>query len=133
MSWTGCHWKQMELFDGYSYGFCPDKKAWDKFWKAVDTGKMDIPVYPSSEGRTTFLDPRGFNVIHEVALVTMGDETDKDPIQVASLLVHEAVHIKQAILSCFGERNVGDETEAYMVQRIAQDLMYMYVNTRVKK
>ena len=133
MSWTGCHWKQMELFDGYSYGFCPGEKEWNKFWRAVDAGKTDFPRYPTSDARTTFTHPMESNVIHPIALVTMNNETDKDPIQVTALLVHEAVHIKQAILKAYGEDNVGDETEAYMVQRIAQDLMYMYVNTRIKK
>lgn len=123
----------MELFDNYSYGFCPDKKAWDKFWKRVDLGKMHLPCYPTeSDARTTFTDPSEYNVIHPIALVTLNNELDKDPIQVASLLVHEAVHIKQAILEYFGEQNVGHETEAYMVQRISQDLMNMYVDARVK-
>lgn len=124
----------MELFDNYSYGFCPDEKAWREFWKAVDLGKMHIPCYPSrSDARTTFTNPDEFGVFHPVALVTMNNDLDKDPVQVAALLVHEAVHIKQAILEYFGEANVGDETEAYMVQRISQDLMNMYVDSRVKK
>ena len=133
MSRSGCYWERMELFDNYSYGFCPDKKSWDKFWTSIDAGKTHIPRYPDdSDARTTFTHPKECDVIHPIALVTLNNEIDKDPIQVAALLVHEAVHIKQAILACFGEDNVGDETEAYMVQRISQDLMNMYVDARVR-
>ena len=134
MSSSGILWKTVELFDNYSYGFCPDEKAWKKFWNAVDMGKMSIPRYPSSIGaRTSFTNPDEFGVNRPVAVVTINGDEDKDPIQVAALLVHEAVHIKQAVLREYGEDNVGDETEAYLIQRIAQDLMNMYVDSRRKK
>lgn len=133
MSASGIMWKRVELFDNYSYGFCPDEKAWDKFWKVVDIGRMTVPRYPSnSDARTSFTNPDEFGVFHPVAIVTLNNDEGKDPIQVAALLVHEAVHIKQAILRYVGEDNVGDETEAYLIQRISQDLMQMYIDSRIK-
>ena len=39
------------------------------------------------------------------------------------MLVHEAVHVWQAYCREIGERNPGDEQEAYAVQSIAQELM----------
>jgi hypothetical protein len=133
VSGTGILWRRVELFDNYSYGFCPDEKCWNKFWRVVDKGEVYKPFYPGrSDARTTFTNPDETKVFHPVAIVTMNNDLDKDPVQVAALLVHEAVHIKQAILRYFGEDNIGDETEAYLVQRISQDLMNMYRDTRVK-
>lgn len=134
MSASGIMWKRVELFDDYSYGFCPNKKSWDKFWKTVDIGRMNIPRYPSNSGaRTSFTNPDEFGVNRPVAIITINGDEDKDPVQVAALLVHEAVHVKQAVLRVYGEDNVGDETEAYLIQRISQDLMQMYIDSRIKK
>jgi hypothetical protein len=44
-------------------------------------------------------------------------------IQVAALLVHEAVHVWQFYCSHIGEDHPGDEQEAYAIQAIAQELM----------
>lgn len=56
-------------------------------------------------------------------IVCLGQWQGRDPIEVAGLLVHEAVHIRQAYTGHIGERNPGDEQEAYAVQAIAQELM----------
>ena|SRR6218665_3856738 len=47
----------------------------------------------------------------------------REPIEVAGLLVHEAVHVWQAHAERIGESNPGDEQEAYAVQCISQELM----------
>lgn len=126
-----CLWSTHRLFGSYSYGFCPHEKAWNKFWTTVNTGVTGIPPYPTSEGRTTYTNPDQTSVINPVALVTINEKEGIEPLQVMALLVHEAVHIKQRILDLAGEDNVGHETEAYLVQTIAQDLFYMYRDTRV--
>ena len=58
-----------------------------------------------------------------VAVVTMDGWQDRSPIEVAGLLVHEAVHVWQQYCEDIGERRPGDEQEAYGVQSIAQELM----------
>lgn len=56
-------------------------------------------------------------------IVCMGKWMGRNPIEVAGLLVHEAVHIWQEYAARIGERNPGSEQEAYAIQAISQELM----------
>lgn len=62
------------------------------------------------------------------ALVTIGHTGKLDGIKIASILMHEAVHIFQYIKEAIGEDEPGMETEAYSIQKIAQNLMYSYAD-----
>lgn len=62
-----------------------------------------------------------------VTIVALGDTSDRTPIEVAGLLVHEAVHAWQEYCDNIGERQPGREQEAYAIQAIAQELMAEYV------
>lgn len=48
---------------------------------------------------------------------------ERTPVEVAGLLVHEAVHVWQEYCEFYGEKTPGREQEAYAVQTIAQELM----------
>ena len=61
-----------------------------------------------------------------VAVVALGDTTGRSGVEVAGLLVHEAVHIWQTHRENIGETHPGREQEAYAVQAIAQELMAEY-------
>jgi hypothetical protein len=56
-------------------------------------------------------------------VICMDGWQGRDPIEVAGLLVHEAVHVWQQYADSIGERCSGAEQEAYAVQAIAQELM----------
>lgn len=56
-------------------------------------------------------------------VVTMRGWEGRNPIEVAGLLVHEAVHVWQNYCRDIGEHEAGDEQEAYAIQSIAQELM----------
>ena len=61
-----------------------------------------------------------------VTVVALGDMTGRAPIEIAGLLVHEAVHAWQEYCDNIGEAHPGREQEAYAVQAIAQELMAEY-------
>lgn len=123
-------WIKCPLFPAFYYGFCPSEKAWYKEFKRIGYGT--VPTYSKMDGNTFFFDSDYADVKGNCALVTINNAKDKEGILIAALLAHEAVHIKQAILRSVGEDNVGDETEAYLVQRIAQDLMWAYYDRILK-
>lgn len=58
-----------------------------------------------------------------VCVVCLAEYADKDPVEIAGLLVHEAVHVWQQYCGRIGETAPGREQEAYGIQAIAQDLM----------
>lgn len=58
-----------------------------------------------------------------VVVVGVHSWSTRNPIEVAGLLVHEAVHIWQEYADQIGERSPGREQEAYAIQSIAQELM----------
>lgn len=53
--------------------------------------------------------------------------------QVHALLLHEAVHIWQAIEDKIGEDRPGKEIEAYHIQRVAQDLIGWYDDAKSRR
>ena len=61
-----------------------------------------------------------------VCVVAMGDVSGRSGIEIAGLLVHEAVHVWQEYCESIGEINPGAEQEAYAVQAISQELMAAY-------
>ena len=51
-------------------------------------------------------------------------------VQIAAMLVHEAVHVWQTIRRSIGETSPSSEFEAYSIQHIAQELMSRYVELK---
>lgn len=98
-----------------------------EFWEELHHLKMPVGTWPkfvaseNSHATTHFFEaPDGKRCV----IVTLKDSSKYDGVQVASLLVHEAVHIWQAHTRAIGSLNDhGDEEEAYAIQSIAQELM----------
>lgn len=59
-------------------------------------------------------------------IVALREEADARPLEVAGLLVHEAVHVVQDYFAHIGEANPGEEQQAYAIQGVAQELMTEY-------
>lgn len=69
----------------------------------------------------SFSGPRGL-----CSVVCLGDVRDRNGIEIAGLLVHEAVHVWQHWCDDIGETNPGAEQEAHGVQALAQELLAEY-------
>lgn len=61
-----------------------------------------------------------------VCLVCIDPRPGRTGLEVAGLLVHEAVHVWQEYCRQIGELRPGVEQEAYAIQAIAQELMQEY-------
>lgn len=61
-----------------------------------------------------------------VCVVVLRDWEGRDPITVASLLMHEAVHVWQEFRDHIGEDQPSSEFEAYCIQTISQELMLAF-------
>lgn len=56
-------------------------------------------------------------------IVCVSGWKNRNPIEIAGLLVHEAVHAWQEWCDYYGEITPGREQEAYGIQSVAQELM----------
>ncbi len=82
---------------------------------------QDLAWIKSPQSQATahaFDGPHGLTVV-----VCLSDWQGRNPVEVAGLLVHEAVHAWQFYAGHIGERSPGIEQEAYAIQSIAQELM----------
>lgn len=91
-------------------------------FRAVATSlkSPDVPAWCTSDASTTFFENENGETC---CVVSIKGWEGRNPIEVAGLLVHEAVHVWQAYCRDIGERQPGDEQEAYAVQSIAQELL----------
>lgn len=80
----------------------------DSEWCGEDGGKTHYASNPKGE---------------TVCIVCVRQAESRSAIEIAGLLVHEAVHVFQHYCDRIGERNPAVEQEAYGIQSIAQELM----------
>ena len=64
-------------------------------------------------------------------IVQLGEVEERSLLQIYGLLLHEAVHIWQRVKVLMGESEPSKEFEAYSIQRIAQDLFYMFDESEI--
>jgi hypothetical protein len=85
----------------------------------------DLWIRPGMDALATYMDnPKG----ELVCIVSIRAREGITPIQVAALLVHEAVHVWQEFRFRIGELEPPREFEAYCIQSIAQRLMQAYAD-----
>lgn len=108
------------------YALCLDKDEYAREMRRLNVESPTPFLIEDKPATTHFLHEKG-NHNELVAIVCIGDVSRMDAISIATLLVHEAVHIWQEEADLMGEESPGREIEAYAVQRISQNLMRAYV------
>lgn len=118
------------IVNPFHMGVCLTEEA---FWRAMNYMKIpvgDRPPFISTPQANATLHTFSHTSGKQVALLCMRDWEGRNPIEVAGLIVHEAVHLWQQVREYIGEKNPSSEFEAYSVQAIAQDLMQGFVDAQ---
>jgi hypothetical protein len=90
----------------------------------------DIRMFPKRGAAVHFFEREDFAdpTAMPAMIVTLSDQAKEcEPIQIAAMLCHEAVHVVQEVMKTIGEKSPSSEFYAYSVQAVAQNLMYEYV------
>ena len=104
------------------FGLCLTQKEFERGLADLNMKPQDWPSFVKHKhaDATTHI----FEYSNKVCiLVCMANWHNRDPVQIAGLLVHEAVHIWQNYCDHIGEDKPSIEFEAYSIQTIAQELM----------
>jgi len=118
-------WCDRTMFLGPHYALVLSEKSFTKELKRLGIQPEDRPDYRPKQDATCYWleNDRG----QPCYIVALRNWHGKDPVEVAALLVHEATHIKQRVMSVIGEDEPSAEFEAYMMQNIAGNLMQSFV------
>ncbi len=104
---------------GPCLALCLNEKSFEKACRHL---RIPAPRWIKNEqsNATTHLfdGPKGLT-----AIVCLDGYADRNPVEVAGLIVHEAVHVWQEYAEHIGEFQPAKEQEAYAIQAISQELM----------
>lgn len=114
------------------YCFCSSQKEYGKILKSLNIEDFVVGHW-LKEGKpaTTHFWIAPESRVAIVCVDLTKESFARDPITLAGILVHEAVHIWQEICDDMGEDRPPAEFEAYSVQWISQELMWEYAR-RIK-
>jgi hypothetical protein len=119
-------WADRSLMQcSYCYGLCTDEASFKRELRRMGIPSDESPAWVSNEqsdATVHYLE----NESRKAAIVCVRVTPERTGIEIAGLLVHEAVHIWQAHCDDIGEKTPAVEQEAYGIQNIAQNLMEMY-------
>jgi hypothetical protein len=117
---------RMLVCSPYYYGLCISEEQFHRELQELGLPRADWPAFLSTEQADAtahrFKSDKGAHCI----LVCIRFQPQRDGIEVAALLVHEAMHIWRHIREHIGEQEPSAEFEAYSVQWISQQLMLQY-------
>jgi len=99
------------------YTLIKSQKDFDKVCRKLGVKPFNWLKTEHSNATTHF-----FTKDDKVTAVVCIDTNSGSPNQIRSLIVHEAVHIKQEICALLGETHPSREFEAYMLQSITDEL-----------
>lgn len=109
---------------------CTDERQYKEAMRHLNLSAVPAWVSPGASATTH----HASNADGRLACIVCIDGwRGRDPVEVAGLLVHEAVHVWQEYADGIGEREPGREQEAYAVQSIAQELMAEFRRQMTRK
>ena len=108
----------------YYYVLCLCEGDFHRELKRLKVPQATWPpfVRPGYGGQVAFFDVRG----KSVAIVNISIQKRCTREEVYGLLIHEAVHLWQALRENMQEHSPASEQEAYIIQHLAQQLMCSY-------
>ena len=118
-------WLNNTLIEGDYLTVCFTEQEYTKALKSLKIPIADWDRWLSQDALATthyFNTPKG----NRVTIVCIPVKPEVNGVDVASLLVHEAVHVVQEYFRFIGEDNPGIEIEAYSIQNISAALMRAY-------
>lgn len=121
-------WLSRNLLQGGYIGFVTSQAEFEQALKDIECTDCHEPFLPKGWPACTHHFDNVNGSIANIVAFDLAHAAKEDPIDVAALLVHEAVHVwqhnesKAGKLGCFG-----DEGEAYAIQNISTRLMTAYV------
>jgi hypothetical protein len=116
------------MYCSLHYTLCLTEDAFKRVLKHLSVAPEETPPFVSnwhSNATTHHFEHRESS--KKSAVICLRGWEDKTGVQIACLLVHEAVHIWQEHCLDIGEHKPGAEQEAYAIQNIAQTLMESFV------
>ena len=118
-------WLNKTLIEGDFLKVCTTEAEYYRTLRylKVPVAEWDRWLLPESLATTHYFDtPKG----SRVSIVCIPVKPAEDGIDVATLLVHEAVHVVQEYFRYICEDNPGTEIEAYAIQNVSASLMRAY-------
>lgn len=123
-------WLNRELVVGPHLILVTSEKEFKQVLKQLNFKKPIRWIGETATATTTTLECKSKRYcLVSLNLITIAE---LDPIDIATVLVHEAVHVFQQHCKNIGEDNPSEEFEAYSIQHISQQLMIAYRNTLKK-
>lgn len=123
-------WRTNPWLKVMRFGFCPNKEIWDALRSEVlNDCHINIGDYPVSDGTpgmtTNWRDSTGTR-----SLVTLADWLDDEPLELASTLAHECVHLAHRLFEAMHDDEPSEEFTAYIVGGLVKDIFEDFRSTR---
>ena len=119
-------WMDRCLYESpYHLTLCTTEKQFRRELKTLDLSKSDWPnftVNDHSHAACHWFSSR----FGQICIVCIRPNRKRTIHQINALIVHECVHLWQAIKEHIGEREPSKEFEAYAIQSLVQGLMLEY-------
>lgn len=107
---------------------CLDEATFHSELKRLDLSRNEWPNFlhtPQAHAAAHFIEHKSGK---RAVIVCMGSREGRTSIEIAGLLIHEAVHIFDDEMDFIGERQPSKEFRAYSIQHLAQELLQAYVD-----